>query len=179
MPLKNINLPARYRSVEPLFTDQEHFDEAQELRRLSGRIIAAASAIEQEVADILMATIFREVSDKDLVRGSVLNSDWCTFSAKRKLLLLAVDRFELLRGHAKPSLESGLSRVTHYRNAFAHGHLVHNVDAQELHYFEGCSKVARLDDVYFAKLEADFLSAWQVLRGVSKLLGVETEDSHG
>ncbi len=84
--MRDLKLPALYRG-SPLFTTEEDFDEAREIRRLSGRIIAAASAIDQMISEVLLGTIFREVIEqRELVLGSVLNTDWCSFSSKRKML---------------------------------------------------------------------------------------------
>ncbi len=162
--MRDLKLPALYKG-NPLFTTEEDFDEARDIRRLSGRIISAASAIDQVMAEIIMNTIFHEVRDhRELVFGSVLSSDWCSFASKRKLLLIAIEKFDLLHGKEKSDLEKNLSQVIKYRNAFAHGTLAHNMDTQELHYFESRPKSVSLDDAYFEILEQDFLAVWDTLQ---------------
>jgi hypothetical protein len=166
--MRDLKLPALYRG-HPLFTTEEDFEEAREIRRMSGRIISATSAIEQIIAEIIVDTIFREVKEhRDLVFGSVLNSDWCSLSAKRKLLVIIIEKFALLTGPRKNQLEKNLKKVTQYRNAFAHGTLAHNIDAQELHYFEGTPQTAKLDQAYFDKLEEVFLATWELLEEVKQ-----------
>lgn len=165
--MRDLKLPALYRG-HPLFTTEEDFDQAREIRRLSGRVISAASAIDQTIAEIILKTVFQEVREhRELVLGSVLNSDWCSFAAKRKLLFLAVEKFDLLQGTAKCQLEKNLKKIMQYRNAFAHGTLAHNVDVQELHYFEGRPQIAILNDAYFEKLEQTFLEAWETLEKIN------------
>lgn len=103
----NIQLPALYRA-HPFLTMEEDFDEARDMHRMSGRIISAASALDQVIAEIIANTIFREVKEhRDLVFGSVLSSDWCSLAAKRKLLANAVEHFNLLKGP-----EEGRTRET-------------------------------------------------------------------
>ncbi|QDQ25302.1 hypothetical protein FNU76_02445 [Chitinimonas arctica] len=161
--MRDLKLPALYKG-HPLFTLEEDFDEAREIRRMSGRIISATSAIDQVIAGIIADTIFREVKEyRELVFGSVLSSDWCSLAAKRKLLSIAVEQFDLLSGSKKGELEKSLKKVTQYRNAFAHGTLGHNVTVQELHYFEGSPRRDILDEPYFDELERHFLTAWTLL----------------
>lgn len=168
--MRDLKLPALYRG-HPLLTIEEDFDEAREIRRASGRIISATSAIDQVIAEIIADTIFQEVKEhRELVFGSVLGADWCSLAAKRKLLKIAIENFNLLDGPQKSVLESGLMKVTQYRNAFAHGTLAHSGEAQELHYFEGTPRTAKLDDAYFETLEKIFLNTWEILNVIQKKL---------
>lgn len=168
--MRNLKLPALYRG-HPLLTTEEDFDTAREIRRASGRIISATSAIDQVIAEIIADTIFGEVKvRRELVFGSVLSSDWCSLAAKRKLLNVAIEEFELLSGPRKCELESNLKKITQYRNAFAHGALAHNGEDQELHYFEGTPQSATLNDAYFEKLETVYLSTWEALNEIQNKL---------
>ena len=171
--MRDLKLPALYRG-HPLLTIEEDFDEAREIRRASGRIISATSAtsaIDQVITEIIADTIFREVKEhRELVFGSVLGADWCSLAAKRKLLKVAIENFNLLNGPQKSVLESSLMKVTQYRNAFAHGTLAHSGESQELHYFEGTPRTAKLDDAYFETLEKIFLNTWEILNGIQNKL---------
>lgn len=73
--MRDLKLPALYRA-HPSFTFNEDFDEAREIRKLSGRIISATSAIDQVIAEIVADTIFCKVKEhRELVFGSVLCSN--------------------------------------------------------------------------------------------------------
>jgi hypothetical protein len=168
--LRDLRLPALYRG-HSLFTIEENLKEAREIRMNSGRIISATSAIEGVIAEIISNTIFEEVSKhRELVLGSVLNSDWCSFAAKRKLLKIAVETFRLLESKNMNKLDKSLQQVMSYRNAFAHGTLGQNPNnlTQELHFFEGTPKIAELDDKYFENLKKVFLEAWDTLSDVQQ-----------
>lgn len=168
--MRDLKLPALYQA-HPLLTTQEDFDEGRDIRRASGRIISATSAIDQVITEIIANTIFREIKvQRELVLGSVLQSDWCTLAAKRKLLTIAVEKFNLLDGQEKNTIESSLKKVSQYRNAFAHGTLSHDGEVQAIHYFEGRPRTDKLDDTYFEKLEHSFLTAWQLLEKVNRTI---------
>ena len=161
--MRDISLPVFYKATLPP-TDGD-FDEARDLRKLAERIISGAAAIEELIIDIVSGTLLVEVKQhRSLVVGSILKSDWCSFAAKRKLLALVVDEFKLLSGKSKTELDEALRKVMQYRNAFAHGSLVHNIDTHELHYFESKPRVSRLDDAYFEELERVFQSVWTRLQ---------------
>ena len=170
--MRNISLPVLYRATLP--PTEGDFDEAAELRKLAGRITSAALAIEEVVVEIVSRTLLEEVrKHRALVIGSVLKSDWCSFAAKRKLLSLVIAEFKLLSGKPKTELEEQLRKVMQYRNAFAHGSLVHNVDVHELHYFEGTPRTVRLDDKYFEDLEHVFQTVWSRIQEVQSALARE------
>ena len=96
--MRDLKLPVLYRG-HPLLTTEDELDEAREIRRASGRIISAASAIDQVIAEIIADTVFQEVKEnRELVFGSVLGADWCSLAAKRKLLKVAIENFNLLDG---------------------------------------------------------------------------------
>ncbi|MBC7705348.1 MAG: hypothetical protein H7274_15560 [Rhodoferax sp.] len=168
--MKSITLPVFYQATLPPM--ESDFDEATEIRKRAGRITSASAAIEELMVAIIAATLFEEVvRRRELVVGSMLRSDWCSFAAKRKLLSIAIKEFKLISGPSKEELEKLLRGVSRYRNAFAHGRLVHNIDCHELHYFEGSPCVRRLDDTYFEELEHVFLSAWSELQSMQEALG--------
>lgn len=171
--MRNLKLPAHYEIEETLFVFEEDFDEARDLRKLAGRIIHAGSAIENDIADVLMKSIFSEVKvHAKLVKNGVFKSTFSEFSKKLVLLLTVLEEFQLLNKQEIGALGKNLRAVAKYRNAFAHGTLRHNVDCQELRFFSGTEQTVKLDDAYFEKLEKCFLEAWEALKAIqSKLEG--------
>jgi hypothetical protein len=84
----------------------------------------------------------------------ILNSDWCSFSAKRKVLADIIDKDNLLQGREKEKVAKELRDVMSLRNAFAHGRLSSNGEAVWLSYFEGTPKKRELTDEYLAEVES-------------------------
>lgn len=163
--MHDLELPALYRANRLFLTDRD-FEDAREIRQESGRIISAASAIERVVAEIISDTMFKEVLEhREIILGSFLSSDWCSFSAKRKLLNVALELFHLTDKKVKKNIYDNLGKVMKYRNAFAHGTLGLNSETfqQELHYFDEEPKISALDDEYFLKLEKTFKEVWEQL----------------
>ena len=123
------------------------------------RIISAALVIENEIKDILKNSIFSELKDsRDYVSSLILDSDWCTFSAKIKMLQSVINKYKFLKGESKNILYQLLSKVIKYRNAFTHGTISYDHESNEfiLNYFEVQPKTSILDESYWEKLEAVF-----------------------
>jgi hypothetical protein len=130
-------------------------------------VLSAALAIEHQIEGVLKRTLFRQItSDIDFVVGNVLQSDWCSFSAKRKLLFAVINRDELLPAQDRTKLEKSLSKVIRYRNAFAHGALVLQGDEYVLNYFEGAPQSVKLDNPYWAALEEHFAFAFNSVQQI-------------
>ena len=160
--MRDLKLPVRYKAILP--PSEADWAEAAELRSLSGRINSAALAIEDVIVDIVASTLLREVKDRrDLAIGALLKTDSSGISAKRKLLNTCIECFDLLSARKRSELDQYLAKVSSYRNAFAHGDLIHYGVNHELRYFQGNSKIAVLDDAFFETLQEKYLAAWALL----------------
>ena len=138
-------------------------------RQRASAVMAAAGAVEDVIVSILLSSILREVKEnRELVAAWVLNSDWCSFSAKRKLLLASVKKFSLLGDDEAAQLDKGVGNVIRYRNAFAHGSIQYDGSQYILRYFEGEPRVVVLDDSYWEALEKRINDAWDGLGKVQR-----------
>ena len=167
--MRDIQLPVRYKAALP--PTEEDWSDAKHLRKLGGRISSAALAIDDVIVSILMHTVLGEVREhRQLVIGSILKTNWCSLEAKRTLLLAMVERFQLLPKTEKNTLEKSMRHIIEYRNAFAHGTLLHTGEAHALQYFKGGPQSLVLNDALLEKLEGHFLSAWNTLVNIESKL---------
>src|SRR5207249_6329685 len=126
----------------------------RQARENSARILEFALSIESITKALILKTLFSEVKDKAaLVSGLILDSDWCTLSAKRKLLLPLVDSEGLMEGKEKNNLANLYGKVIRYRNAFTHGNIVYDGSKIVIKYFEGSPRADELTDDYWTKVE--------------------------
>ncbi len=120
-----------------------------------GKVIEGAIAIEEMLA-ILITDYFLlgcAPERKSIFNAIILESDWCTFSAKRKLMRHIVDDLKLLEGAQKADFDELLARVMRYRNAFTHGKLSSDGEKVWISYFEGTPKKVELTDEYLTEVE--------------------------
>ena len=83
----------------------------------------------------------------------VLNSDWCSFAAKRKLITHIINEQNLLQGPDKTDFDKLMRDVMSVRNAFTHGTFRSDENRVWLSFFEGRPREEELTDDYLTKVE--------------------------
>ena len=124
-------------------------------------ILEGALTVENLLSKIISHFFFSHNHDKKAAFDDmILNSDWCSFAAKRKLLNHIINKENLLQGLEKQEFDKGLRDVVSLRNAFAHGRLSSNGKAVWLSYFEGTPRKQELTDQYLTEVESKLQSGW-------------------
>lgn len=164
--MKTIHLPFRQKAIlgkekANLLCNDKYKKNIDSRRE---KIISAAIAIEETLNSIIMLTMFREnIKEHDLILSTFLEADWCSFGIKRKIFNQINQRFDLVKGKNKSDLESNLSRVMKYRNAFAHGAYELNQGVFYLKYFYNKPIEQKLDDEFWEKIETCFMGSFNQL----------------
>jgi len=146
----------------------------QDARRNKAKVIDAAATIESCLQEIVSYYFFADRADpkKPVFDSLVLSSDWCTFSAKRKLFNHIVKSVGLLSSKELASLDELLAAVVRYRNAFAHGHFSVTDGLVSLSYFQGTPQQITLTDEALSKIEDCLLQSVNQLQEISLRFGV-------
>jgi len=148
---------------------------SKEARRNKAKVLDGALTIEHELAAILSYYFFgRSHEKKATFEALVLNSDWCSFAAKRRLIAHVIDDQKLLSGQEKNDCEKLLRRVMSLRNAFAHGTLSSDDKTVWLSYFEGTPRKQELTDDYLSDVETTLLQAYNGVFALAQKIGVVT-----
>ena len=164
--MKQIQLPFRQKMVflegqQEVILDLEG---SARLRSQCQNVVSAGLAIEAVINDILKKTVFREnTEDINFLTNHILESSWCGFADKRKLLFAVIERDNLLKGPEKSKLEKHLGKVTQWRNAFAHGEVEIHGSGVQLRYFEGSPRTIELDDDFWEKISVQFNDPFNLL----------------
>ena len=91
-------------------------------------ILAAAQDLEIYFELIISNFFFGNENDhplrKQLFKDLILSSEWCSFSAKRQLILHIVGQYEIFEGKEKNKYEKLVPKIITYRNAFVHGTVI-------------------------------------------------------
>lgn len=144
----------------------------QEARENKGRIIEGALAVEHHLNDLIGHYFFgggkENAEKKAIFRAVVLDSDWCPFSAKRRLVGHIIEAERLLTGKAKNDFDNLIRKVMALRNAAAHGSLTTDAHTVWLSYFEGTPRTKELSDDYLTEIEGLLNAA---VREIVSLLG--------
>lgn len=138
-------------------------------------IIEAAYDVERILRDIISFYFFSNLeenkSKKTEFDNQILNSDWCSFSSKRKLIQHIIEVENLLEGTKKDQYFSLLRKVMSYRNAFAHGEIATDGREVQLSFFEGVPQKKILSDEYLTKIESNIQSCIEISRTMAFSLG--------
>ena len=140
-----------------------------EVRRRSMHVVASGFAVEDVLTSILENLLFGRIrSEIKYLRGILLESDSCSFAAKRKILRILQEDKNLVSGPEWNQLDKELAAIMRYRNAHAHGSIWKKKDGFFLGYFEGRPKKDFLDDEYWSKLEITFQNSFSKLLELQK-----------
>jgi hypothetical protein len=94
----------------------------KQVLRNSQEVISSAFAVEKQMEQAISFFLFGpEVPKRAFFESVILTSDWCGFSAKRKVVMSILNESKILEGEEKASFDHSMSKVMKYRNAFAHG----------------------------------------------------------
>lgn len=146
---------------------------AKEARRNKAKVLDGSLAIERELTSILSFYFFgRSHERKAVFEALVLNSDSCSFAAKRRLIAHVIDEQQLLTGQDKVNCEKLLRRVMSFRNAFAHGTLSSDDKTVWLSYFEATPRKQELTDEFLSEIETTLLQANNAVSDLSQKIGL-------
>jgi hypothetical protein len=118
------------------------------------RIIESSLALEKRLNTLLAHYFFPGTVDRrEIFTSLVLNSDWCSFASKRKLLKQLLNQHDWLPGQEKNDFDRLLRDVMSYRNAFTHGTLSTSGGTVLLSFFEGGPQEKELSDAFLGEIE--------------------------
>jgi len=127
---------------------------AEEARMNRLQIIEGALTVESQLNGVILHYFFGASHQRRAAFESlVLNSDWCSFAAKRKLITHIINEQNLLEGGDKRDFDRLMRYVMSVRNAFAHGKLSSDEERAWLSFFEGTPRQVELTDEYLADVE--------------------------
>jgi hypothetical protein len=127
---------------------------AEEARTNRLQVIEGALSIENQLNAVISQYFFGPSHEmRAAFESLVLNSDWCSFAAKRKLITHIINEQNLLEGRDKSDFDKLMRDVMSVRNAFAHGRLSSDEKRAWLSFFEGRPREEELTDEYLTKVE--------------------------
>jgi hypothetical protein len=132
-------------------------------------VIASALSVERELEAIILHYFLGESHDRrDAFESLILRSDWCSFSAKLRLVMHIVEEQSLLQDSERNAFEKLLRKVMSFRNAFAHGRMHGDTEKRVfLSYFESKPREVQLTDDYLTRIE---LTLHEASHATTKLL---------
>jgi hypothetical protein len=136
----------------------------REAGQIKLQVLNAALSLEWQLGEIIAHYFFPERADpkKQTLKDMILNSEWCSFGAKRKLLKNIASKEKLLTREEVKELNDAICRTISLRNAFAHGTLAADGESVLLSYFEDKPKHEKLSDEYLTQIQIDLNRALEL-----------------
>ena len=143
-----------------------------EARRNRLKVIEGALSVENQLESVILHYFFGTSHEKrEVFKSFILDSDWCTFAAKRKLITHIINDQNLLEGRDKNDFNGLMKDVMSFRNAFTHGELSSDATRVWLSFFEGVVRKEELTDDYLTRVEAALRAAYDKVFGLSIKIG--------
>jgi hypothetical protein len=135
--------------------------EAARTNRL--KVMEGAFSVEVQLEAVILHYFLGTAHGKRAVFESlILKSDWCSFSAKRKLVKHIIGEQGLLEGPEKNHFDDLVRKVISFRNAFTHGKLASDATRVWMSFFEGIPHKVELTDDYLAGVEDVLRAAYRM-----------------
>jgi hypothetical protein len=130
-------------------------------RRNGGTILYATTSIEQKMEFVLlnyfMGPFIRHDPKREMFEQEILKSTALSYSSKKELVVKIITEGELLKGKKKNTVQTHLKSIMEWRNAFAHGKILHDAKMGcTLEYYSGRKQKLHLSDKYWGEVESCF-----------------------
>jgi len=145
---------------------------AREARRNRLKVIEGALSVENQLGAVIEHYFFGSSHERRAVFESlILNSDWCSFAEKRKLITHIINEQKLLEGREKEEFDKLMRKVMSARNAFAHGKISSDDKRVWLSFFSGTPQRQELTDEYLTEIETLLRVAFDKTFGLAVKIG--------
>jgi hypothetical protein len=108
----------------------------------------------EAISKILFGTSNDEADKRQFFVDEVVGTSDFSFAFKRRVFTRLLETFSVLPTEEVKELKAGLNKIMEWRNAFAHGQVIHVYGGGFLlRYYSGGSKELALNTEYFEKVE--------------------------
>ncbi len=144
-------------------------------RRNGGTVLYATTSIEQKMEFVLlnyfMGLFTRHDPKRAMFEQEILKSTALSYNSKKELVIKIITEGELLQGKKKNIVQKHLKSIMEWRNAFAHGKILHDAKLGcILEYYSGRKQKLHLLDKYWSEVEVCFKECDGLLDEVGRLL---------
>jgi hypothetical protein len=171
--MRKLNGIAQFKLTIPAgagLSSDEFFPLFAEARKNRLVVIESALVIENGISTMLSLYFCGEdFNRRQEFEALVLNTDWCSFAPKRRLLLHILKEHNLLASDAATILDTLLGKVMSHRNAFAHGKFAYADKKIWLEFYKGGPRRIEISDEWLTSVESDIHTVNQLCAQLHQL----------
>ena len=154
-------------------------DEIAIIERNGSELLTATVMLEDRMIEAVSTLLFRtgETSKfhREFFVEEIMGTSDFSFSFKRRVFTRLLERSKKLDPESVKELKAGLNNIMEWRNAFAHGRVLHEYQGGfVLQYYSGGAKELVLNDAFFEKVESTVRSCLYTCNGVIQAAQLET-----
>lgn len=140
-------------------SDKAGLDELATIEKNGSELIMAAVMIEDRMIEAVSKLLFGTGADSRKTRqffaDEIMGTSDFSYAFKRRVFTRLLESTGALDAAGIKELKAGLTKVMEWRNAFAHGKVLHENNAGYiLRYYSGGRQELILDDAFFERVES-------------------------
>ena len=154
------------------FASGEEFSaEMAVIEKNGSEILSATIMIEDRMIEAVGKILFGLSTDNkqnhDFFVNEIMGTSDFSYAFKRRVFTRLLEQFEILDPNKIKKLKAGLNKIMEWRNAFAHGQVVHEHDGGFiLQYYKGGHQEMILNDDFFDEAESVIRDCLYTCNGV-------------
>jgi hypothetical protein len=146
-------------------------DELAVIEKNGSELIAATVMLEDRMVEAVSMLLFDKKADsrpqRDFFVEEIIGTSNFSFAFKRRVFTRLLERTGALEVEPIKELKAGLNKIMEWRNAFAHGKLLHEHNGGfVLLYYSGGPQEIVLNDAFFEKVEITVRNCLYTCNGV-------------
>jgi hypothetical protein len=129
------------------------------IERNGSDILSAAIMLEDRMIEAVSKLLFGSTNEscdrRNFFINEIMSTSDFSFAFKHRVFTRSLEQFDIIEKDKIKELKAGLQKVMTWRNAFAHGQLLHEINGPYiLTYYSGGHQELVLDDDFFNKVES-------------------------
>jgi hypothetical protein len=158
-----------------LASGEDFSDEMNIIEKNGSEILSATIMMEdrmiEAVGKILFGVSTESTKNREFFVNEIMGTSDFPYAFKRRVFTRLLEEFGLLDPENIKKLKAGLNKIREWRNAFAHGQVIHEHKGSFiLQYYSGGHKEFILNDDFFEKVESIFRDCLYTCNGIIQSL---------
>ena len=161
-----------------IFSGAEGLEDLATIEKNGSELIMAAVMLEDRMIEATSKLLFGRSAESSMPReffvAEIMGTSDFSFAFKRRVFTRLLENTGALDAPAIKELKAGLNKVMEWRNAFAHGKVLHEHNGGYLlQYYSGGVQELVLDDAFFDKVENTVRNCLYACNGVIQATPLE------
>ena len=158
-------------NVEEYSQDVDYTKDMAVIEKNGSEILSATVMLEDRMIEgaskLLFGTGSANIAKREFFVNEIMSTSDFSFAFKRRVFTRLLEQFQVIENERIKSLKAGLQKIMLWRNAFAHGQVIHELNGNfVLHYYSGGHQELTLNDKFFENVESTIRECLYICNGI-------------